>query len=294
MNLSELETVDASQHYLLTILDGNCSDELIKLYSQLLSVFNEINYTGHIDELELLYSKLVSQSIDISSITSVVEDVLRTSCSKLFDTIGVGLNDDIPMNMLVEATDILLNFDPTEFPSIVYHCVESEDDSIEAIMKLLEKLGTYTSDEWFPYIADVSGDLIDRIMKVCMDEMNKREGQLDIKVPSDLLQRIGRTVKQKPDTLGAQLAEAQVGGDISLEALYERHVGRFIDMDIRTAVDNLYSLAAISNVSLESLDSKITDCLYDLYVDLESRREVDKVKVVIDEQWKDILGVVNE
>lgn len=281
---------DVSQQLLNLLTYGRCSEELATLYSQVLSIFNTVGFTAHIDELDLLTIQLNDHNIAPEEVVEAADSVIRSAADKAFSMIGVVVTHDIPIGYLAEALDILVNFDTTEVPETIFNMMEASEDPVEAILELLEYQGTYLSDDWMCYIESVDENTIKRIKKISLDEIRSKNTPTQAAIPTDTLRRVSKLNKYRKDTLGAELSVEGIGVGQSLESLYSLHVGRLIDMSLENAIDGIFSLAAISNVSQESLESEIGTCIDDLCYEAEMRRKGEQIRFKMIDQYKTIFG----
>lgn len=73
--LIESDTDDASQSLIAALTYGQCSPELASSYSRLASILNDVNFTGHIDELELLFALVNDHNIDTTEVIPSIDAV---------------------------------------------------------------------------------------------------------------------------------------------------------------------------------------------------------------------------
>lgn len=285
---------DAAQSLLSALTFGQCSPELASSYSRLATVLNEIGFTGHLDELDLLYSLVNDQNIDPTDVTLSVDEILRVSCERCFKEVGVEFDPNIPLAMLEDALTTILQFDPTDGPAVFVGMVDASDDSVEALLSLLAYVGNYDEDAWFPLILSVDENVIKRIREISANEDRRITEQPDLINVDELNKRLQRITQIAPNSLGAELARDNVGVGASLESLYGCHVGRLLDMSAEQATVELFSLAAISNESYEKLEHSISSALDDLCYEVDMRRRAEQVRMSMMKTYKPVFGIEHE
>lgn len=270
---------------------GRCAEELTRCYVQLSNTLLGCNMPVHMDELDMLRSKMNSQTIDILGIVPAVDEILRVGIARSLLNLGIEFADTIRIEMLAEAAEQLLLFDPTDNPTLISETMADTEDDADALCRLLELIGTYTYDDWFEVVVDVVDTFTKNLVKVCNKAEAFNESPAgDPEYQTKLLQRIGRMMKAAGDSFAADLVSNQVGVGTSLESLYQVHVGRYIDMQPEQAVGELYALAAMSSESFESAQTSIGNCLDDLYTDGMERAAAERARVRIHESYKPVFG----
>lgn len=291
---NDIETDDASQELLAALTFGQCSPELASSYSRLATILNDVDFTGHIDELELLFALVNDHNIDTTEVVPAIDAVFRVAAERCLQSIGVAFDADTPLAMLEDGLGTLLSFDPTDAPAVFVGIVDGSDDDTEALLSILAYVGNYSEEDWFPYIVDVSENTIRRIREIATKEDNRIQSQTDTVDSDELNQRVARMAALRPDSLGVELARDNVGVGASLESLYGCHVERLIDLSTEQAVVELFSLAAISNESYDKLDQSISAALDDLCFEMDDRRKAEQVRLNMMKSYRPIFGIENE
>lgn len=290
-NFGSLPDPDASIDMIEELCTNRCVPELMHCYVQLNNVLNKCNFSIHLDELDVLRGKMNSQTIDILGIVPAVDEIMRTAINRALLELGVEFSADIRIEMLVEAAEQLLLFDPTDNPTLITNTMEGTEDDSDALCRLLELIGTYTYDDWFTVVYEVSDSFTRNLVKVCRKVETFQETPAgDPGFNSKLFQRVGRMMKEAADTHAGDLVTHAVGVGASLESLYGVHVGRYVDMEPTQAVRELYALAAMSSESFESAERTIGVCLDDLYQDVMQRGAAERSRKRIAETFKPIFG----
>ncbi|MNQ02246.1 hypothetical protein D3C85_149150 [compost metagenome] len=289
-----IDTDDASQPLLAALAFGQCSPELQSSYSRIATILNDVDFTGHIDELELLFSMVNDHNIDTCEVIPSVDAVFRVAAERCLQSIGVALDADTPLAMLEDALGTLLQFDPTDAPAVFVGIVDASEDGIEALLSILAYVGNYSEEDWFPYIVECSENTVRRIREISAKEDSRIQSQADTVDPDELNQRIARMASLRPDSLGVELARDNVGVGASLESLYGCHVERLIDLSTEQAVVELFSLAAISCESYDKLDVSISAALDDLCYEMDDRRKAEQVRLNMMKSYRPVFGIENE
>lgn len=258
---------------LTALLSGRCNPQLAELY---LALDQQLKLCGLQDydiELTMLYS--VEDQVDPLSILPTVDTVFRTAAGIALNRIGVSVDGEIPLDMLVEVVRILVNFDPTDTPQVLLDILNGDEDDLETLLELLEQQSRFSSDEFFPYVLSVKPDVIKAARSVCEAAVETRQavpdsGALDLN--RQIVRRFNVWKQQDPNAVGIQLATEGVGLGMSLESLYACRVGDLLDVSEQDMVGHLISLAAISCETLSSHKAKIEECLDDLCPDVLSRQ----------------------
>lgn len=289
-----IDTDDASQPLLAALAFGQCSPELQSSYSRIATILNDVDFTGHIDELELLFSMVNDHNIDTCEVIPSVDAVFRVAAERCLQSIGVALDADTPLAMLEDALGTLLQFDPTDAPAVFVGIVDASEDGIEALLSILAYVGNYSEEDWFPFIVECSENTVRRIREISAKEDSRIQSQADTVDPDELNQRIARMASLRPDSLGVELARDNVGVGASLESLYGCHVERLIDLSTEQAVVELFSLAAISCESYDKLDVSISAALDDLCYEMDDRRKAEQVRLNMMKSYRPVFGIENE
>lgn len=285
---------DVGQDALKAILEGRCAPELLTIYSRLSATMSTAGFTGHLEEFDVLTGKIINLDIDDLEVVQAVDEIIRTAADRCLGLLLITVDDDIDLEMLDELMDILLGWDPTDTPSILLDSMAAAESSEEKLAKMLSHLGTYEEDDWIPVLVSVDPDFnkrVDNELKRAMEYMSHEtlpEGS------PELLKRVARLNKALPDTLGAELGSMNAGIGVSLESLYSIHVGNLIDLSLEAAVTNVYSLAALGEVSLEAATSSVSRILDDLCMDIDDRRKAEQLRLQIHDRFKPIFGVEDE
>lgn len=286
----DTEGNDVSEWTLRTLVRDRCSPELEELYVRLNKTFSDCNFQAHLDELDALMNELGSQNIGPEHVVPSVDEIMRVAGERALNQCGVELVEDIPLEMFCEAADVILNFDPTDTPGIMVDILDSAEDADDAFCKVMEQLGTYEYEDWLPQLLAISDNFTKTVRKVASDAVTTEDVTTADGAP-DLLKRLSRLVKANGESLGAELGSMNLGLGMSLESLYGLHVGRLLDVPPEKQVDQLFSLAAISNESFESAITSISECLDDLCCeDVDSRRKVEQIRIRMADQYKPIFG----
>lgn len=284
-------TMDVSEERVRELVRDRCSPELEAHYVQLNNVLMGINFPIHLEELDMLFGLVCSQDIDNLTIVASVDKILRTALDRAFSTIGVEFTSDIGIEMLVEAAEQLLQFDPTDNPILIANDMQDTEDDIDALIKLLVRLGTYEYEHWMEVVVEVSDAFTSNLLKICYKaDEEQNSGVVEPSLEHAILGRVGRLLKDHGNTFAADLISHNVGIGASLESLYQVHVGRFIDMPPDTAVGELYALAAMSGESFESAQRIIGHCLDDLIVDMQDRGRAERLRPEFTKTFQPIFG----
>jgi len=273
------------------IVRGRCTPELEEEFVELAMALSSVNFRGHLQELEVLYQQMDSQVVDPAEIVLAVDQILRVGAESCLNYCGVEFDPDIPLAMLVEACDVILKFDPTEFPQLVIDAIDSSDDTVDTLVAILDLLGTFSEDDWFPQVSRVSDAFSSRVRSFCAEslerDMRDRSASL---ATAPLLKRLNHLVKSNAETLGAELGKADQGLGLSLESLYAMNVVKLMDCSVEKAVEDLFSLSVISNESFESAMIGVSQWLDDLYYDVEMRRQAEQQRLKLTPLYQPMFG----
>jgi hypothetical protein len=278
-----------------TIVRDRCSPELEEIYVNLNNSLIQSNTTSHLEEMDLIFAMLNDQSMDLTEVVQSLDEVLRIAAERSLNICGVELDPDIPIAMLAEVYDIIVNFDPTDTPTILVNLLDAAEDVDEAFAKLVAQLGTYSEDILMDNILEISPYFTRNVRKVCSEAVIAND-VTEITGTSDgeLLKRLSRLVKNDKETIGAQMGINNEGLGVSLESLYGVAVGRLIDLPMDDAINQLYSLAVISNESFESATRSISTCLDDLFYEMDDRRKAEQVRLKLSTVYQPIFGAGHE
>lgn len=277
-----------------TLARDRCSPELEEIYVSLNASLIKSNTTSHLDEMDLLFAMVNDQNIDVTEIVQSLDEVLRISAERSLNICGVELNPDIPIAMLAEIYDIIVNFDPTDLPTVLVDLLDSAEDVDDAFSKLAVQLGTYSQTDWLDQILEINPYFTRNTRKVCKDAVVANEvDEITMTQDPELLKRLSRLVKTNKNSLGAELGSKDQGLGVSLESMYGLNVGRLIDEPIDDAVDHIFSLAVISNASFEDSKHSISACLDDLFYEMDDRRKAEQIKLKLFDVYQPIFGAGN-
>ena len=282
---------DASITLVRLLVTDRCAPELEELYVQLNNILIDIDFPVHLDELSLLLSKAESMEIDNLEIVPCVDTVLRTAVNRALLELGIEFDNEIKIEKLVEAADVLLRFDVTDNPTLIDEVMADTEDDIDALCRLLELQGTFEFDAWFEDVVEVSDMFAQNLRRLVQKEIQHQESPVaDPQHDHLFLKRIGRLMAEKGDTFAADLVINNVGIGASMESLYGCHVGRFIDMKPEESIPELYALAAMSSDSFESAKKMIDHCLDDLYTEPMERSRAERMRPSIEQSFQPIFG----
>lgn len=286
---------DISEWTVRTLVRDRCSSELEEHYVQLNNILVAVNFPVHLDELDLILSQVNSQAIDVLEIVPSVDEVLRMAVERALANVGIEFQPEIPIEMLEEAADIILKFDPTDTPSILVGILDDSRDAEDGAIQLLVQLGTFEYERWMEQILEVHDGFCKNVRNVCTSALDSGTVvSLTPGIDGDLLKRLSRLVKTNGDTVAAELVAANTGIGASMESLYGCHVGRFLDLPVDRAVTELYSLAVISGESFEQAQKSISASLDDLFYESDNRRIAEQVFKRTAETFKPIFGGSDE
>ncbi|MNP97534.1 hypothetical protein D3C85_101360 [compost metagenome] len=274
-----------------TLARDRCSPELEEVYVNLNKSLIKSNTTSHLDEMDLLFGMLNDLNIDPTEVVSSLDEVLRIAAETSLNICGVELSPDIPIAMLAEIYEIIVNFDPTDTPTILVDLLDSAEDVDEAFVKLVAQLGTYDEDLIAEQILQIHDNFTKNVRRVCKsaveaDNVNEITSTRD----GELLKRLSRLVKTNKDSIGAEMGSNDEGLGVSMEALYGLAVGRLIDKPMDEAINDIFSLAVISNESFEDAKISIGNCLDDLFFEMDDRRRAEQVKLKLFDVYQPIFG----
>lgn len=282
---------DVSIYRVRELVTNRCAPELEETYVQLNNILVKCNYPVHLDELDLLWSMMESQSIDVLTLVDNVDTVMRIAVNRALENIGVVFNDEIRLPMLVEAADSLLLFDPTDNPELLSSVLADTEDEIDAVCKLMVFFGTFEYEQWLEVVEDVSDNFTRNVSKIAEQAQRYVAAREDAPEGKDqFFKRVGQLVKEHPDSLGAELASGGIGLGASLESLYGCHVGRMLEYSEEKAVNELFSLAAISSESFESAVTVVGACLDDLFIDVYQRAKAERIVGTVRDTFKPLFG----
>jgi len=274
-----------------TLCRDRCAPELEELYVRMNTALHVANMKAHYDELDLLWAQLNDQNIDPLEIVPAVDQVLRVSAERALNFCGVELDENIPFERLCEVVEVIVNFDPTDTPTIIIDQLDSAEDVDEAFCKVMEHLGTYEEDEWYQYIKEITPHFTSNTRKVCKNAADSIEApQFDTAASADLLKRLSRLVKSSKESLGAEVGSENKGLGLSTESLYNTYIARIIDSPVEKAVEDIFSLAVISNEAYDVAMESVSVCIDDLFYDIDQRRQAEQVRLRLKDTYKPIFG----
>lgn len=294
MTETVVDTDDVSQSLLAALTYGQCSPELASSYSRILTIFHEVDFTAHVEELDLIFTMVNDHNIDTTEVTNSIDAVIRVAAERALKAIGVELDADTPIDMLEDALGTLLQFDATDCPQVFVGIVDASDDSTEALLSILAYVGNYSEEDWFPYVVGVSENTIERVRQIATKEDVRITTQPDLINTDELNKRVATINSMRPDSLGAQLARDNIGVGASMESLYGCNVERLIDLSTEQAVVELFSLACISNESYEKLEHSISWALDDLCVEMDTRRRAEQLRIEMMKTYRPVFGIQHE
>lgn len=294
MTETVVDTDDVSQSLLAALTYGQCSPELASSYSRILSIFHEVDFNAHIEELDLLFTLVNDHNIDTTEVTNSIDAIIRVAAERALKAIGVELDGETPIDMLEDALSTLLQFDPTDAPQVFVGIVDASTDPVEALLSILAYVGNYSEETWFPYVVDVSENTVARVREIATKEDVRITTQPDLINTDELNKRVSAINSMRPDSLGAQLARDNIGVGASLESLYGCNVERLIDLSTEQAVVELFSLACISNESYDKLEHSISWALDDLCTEMDNRRRAEQVRIEMMKTYRPVFGIHHE
>lgn len=274
-----------------TLCRDRCAPELEELYVRMNTALHVANMKAHYDELDLLWAQLNDLNIDPLEVVPAVDQVMRVSAERALNFCGVELDENIPFEHLCEVVEVIVNFDPTDTPTILVDLLDSCEDVDESFCKVMAQLGTYEEDEWYQYIKEITPHFTKNTRKVCKDAADAIDApQFDTAASADLLKRLSRLVKSNKDSLGAEIGSEDKGLGLSTESLYNTYIARIIDSPVEKAVGDIFSLAVISNEAYDVAMESVSACIDDLFYDIDQRRQAEQVRLRLKDTYKPIFG----
>jgi hypothetical protein len=274
-----------------TLCRDRCAPELEELYVRMNTALHVANMKAHYDELDLLYAQLNDLNIDPLEIVPAVDQVMRISAERALNFCGVELDENIPFEQLCDVVEVIVNFDPTDTPTILMATLDGCEDVDEAFCKIMEHQGTFEEDTWYQYIKEITPHFTKNTRKVCKDAAEAIDAPtFDAAASADLLKRLSRLVKRDKESLGAEIGSEDKGLGLSTESLYNTYIARIIDSPVEKAVGDIFSLAVISNEAYDVAMESVSACIDDLFYDIDQRRQAEQVRLRLKETYKPIFG----
>lgn len=231
--------------YDLSLIYSICSDsvtnELLDLYQQTCSIFEQSSYTGHILELEHIYQLLSSQAISHSDAIDSVLETMITAGEEALNILGVTINEDIQLSLLNKLLDALLLFDVTEFPSTMFDIVEASEDPIECLAELMNFISVEDTNIWYENIVDVEPFFVDNLRLVLNDAIDKMHD-----VPLVIDKEFNKRRKQVLEVVPESITIDSTTEEKDLEELYDIHHKELQGLSMESSIKEIIALASIS------------------------------------------------
>lgn len=287
VKLSKSQEIPYDLAVIYGICTGSVTDDLLDIYAEICVVLHNIEYNGHVMELDYIESLLNGQDITTRDAADSVFEVMLTAVEECLNVIGVNINPDIPISLVPSLLNSLLEFDATDTPEPVMAIVDDSEGPVECVCDLLGYYTPTPSDIWLEHITEVDVKCIDAIkyqLRIVIDRLSSLdEGPGDqVKVLRD------RAVELKSVMDDITLADISTESS-TLEDLYHLHVGSIVDMSPDVAVREIIGLAVMSNESSVNIDRSIDLVLDDLFYEPSERI---KVNSQVRELKKSLTGLL--
>lgn len=241
------------------VTDGRVSPELSGLYRQFGTLIQDSGVAIFSDDITNLLNDINANRIDPTQVIDILDDLIRTYIDDLLSVVGISVQDGVPLQTLYTLAFALLTFDTGANAPSIKAIVDASEDDYSCICEILEFLTALDVDTWIEVV-----DTVDHRLYLRAKEVSDVELDTPVLTDSTRNERLRVLIKEAPGTLGARLAEEQVGS-MSLEHLYASYIDDFMGKTVEHAVNDLYSLGALSNESATVLPSRISNLLDDLY-----------------------------
>ncbi len=273
---------------LIVAMIGNSSTQpLIDVYAELCDMLDEMNFDSHLDELDLLYSKLNSQEMDFLLAREAIYAIMWTAGNTCLNRSGVEIVDDTPLNRIVDMVKYILQFEVTEEPDVILTLVDSSEDNVDVIAAILELKTQYDRTTWYEFIETVNDSTVGAIQNLLKEAIERQESYSSVKLTLDPEIKMKR-LSLKEAGLASELSE-YITESKSLEEFYDANLDHFMGMNQEDSVRGLVELGILSNEG-SNLESSLSVILDDLYFDPLERLEANKRLAKYLELAKPLLG----
>lgn len=290
---------DLSKELVAELLLDNVTDELVSCYIKLSGILTDSGFDSHTTQLEDLYSAVNARNVDILAIPTEVENILLNALDIVLSQCGIKLNPDLGIDLRIAIAEGILLFDITEEVDVIYVKLENSVDDTEALCKVLEFTLGIDINELFPAFEKVEPMIISRMRDLIVSGIEVApavfKDPAEVTASDILTARYNKLKVLKLGTIGGDLAASVEPTPLSFESLYAYNAHIVMKKPMSEAIDDLYSLSVLGNLSVEEATVQIGLCLDDLYPDVVDRGKAERLSVKIREDYTDLyIGDSNE
>ncbi len=285
--------VDSSLELVAELLLDNVSEELLSSYIRLSGILTQVGYDSHHEQLDELYIQYDSGNVDVLTLPTHVDAILLNSLDIVLDQCGLKLSPDLDIDIRIAIAEGILLFDVTDQVEILYDKLQNSVDDAEALCKVLSITTGLEVDTLMPTLDEVSPSLITRLRELI--EKGMEVEQPDFNQPSPVSDQISKRFAllsiTKPDTIGGELAGVTEPTELSFESLYAYNARVIMKKDVQSAIEDLYSLSALSGLSIEAANREVGMCLDDLYLDPIERAKASRIALSLESEYAPLHAV---
>lgn len=247
---------------ILNICGDAVNDEILDRYQSICYLFSELNYIGHVLELDYIEMLLASQAISTTDAIQSVNEVIYTSVEEILHQLGIEIDPDTELHLLEKLLSTYGTFDPTEFPQTILDIVEASEDPIECCAEVLDFITSEDTSVWYNVLADVTPEFVSNIKSVLLNAIDL--------LPTTPIQ-IDREFNKKRKLIKEVLPESELVNYTTeskdLKSYYELYSDRLQSLSDEDAIKELVTLAALAENApderLEALESILEEHIPD-------------------------------
>lgn len=267
------EDTNPGVELIVAMVGASVTETLLDRYVELSHLFTEMNYDSHIEELDILYSKLNSQSIDFLMARESIYSIMMAAVNYCLNRSGVEISDDTQLSCTPDLLRYIVQFEPTEDPYHIFTLIDEAEDNVDSICRLLELKTEHDRTFWYDVVTEVNDSTIGAILAILTESIERQDSYDGEKLVTDPELRLRKAILRDTgleSDLGDYVTESS-----SLNELYDKHIDRFVAMDMDDSIRELVGLGVLSNEG-SNVSSAISGILDDMYFDPLERLEANK------------------
>lgn len=258
---------------LITAMVGNSATrEVLDIYTDMCMIFNEVNFDGHLDELELLFNKLDSQNISYTEVREAIHEIMMTASEVCLQRVGVEINPDTPLSYMVDILKNIVAFDATLEPDASLAYLEAAEEDIEAICTYLAFRTEHPIETWMEHVVSVNTSTIELMKSSLLKSSETLENAVELEEYDATTHLTGEDIELfKKKELLKEMDPSLVSVDFvdnakGFSKLFDEVYRQVNALDQDDYIKEMVAVGAMStDTDIPSMESKMREILDDIY-----------------------------
>lgn len=199
-----------------------------RLILDLVSIFDKVNSTGYLYHLELLFSRIENNDVELSSALAEIFILVESQCYELALSYGITLEPDLDVRTLYTVVDAITSIEDIEDKRWVIEQLKNDSEDIDKIVSLLSyHNATIPDDIFYESITRVKPSVISKLFEITsvgIEELELSEFDIKPSIKKILsLIKVLNTRYQNTNKLEKFYVEKMIKNNIPLGLLFENY-----------------------------------------------------------------------